>query len=462
MAAFRRALGAFLALPLATVAGFIALNALVYLADRVWSAGAPAGLDWLAELLGDRQALGSLLATLASGVITITSITFSLLLIAVQQGSAALTAQVTDQFMMRRANQFYFGYFVGLSVFVLLTLLTNSQFHRPVFGTALSLVMTTAALCMIVVMIYNTIDQMRPAQIVHFIHQYVLRARAYDERLLGRTRRKPRPHWLLALTIRSPETGHISVINIDQVQVAVAACPSGTAELELLASPGSQVAVGDPLFALRVDPHVVLGPQDRQQIAEAAVKAVTFDDERDLRRDASYGLYQLATIAWSSTSTAKSNPHPGQAVVHALRDIISRWSPAEVEPPEDPDSPLVYADRTPGEATDALETIIVAASESMQAQTLSVALRTLAILLDHVSQPAAERLADVANRAISSLGEHVLTRQLAETLDELARSLDQRGFASVGNAVAEATVELRSTLGILNSRSTRAPGVDRS
>lgn len=145
LAAFRRAFGEFLALPLATVVGFIGLNAPVYVADRVWSDGAPAGLAWLAELVGERQALGSLLATVASGVITITSITFSLLLIAVQQGSAALTAQVIDQFMMRRANQFYFGYFVGLSVFVLLTLLTNSQFHRPVFGTALALAMTTVA-----------------------------------------------------------------------------------------------------------------------------------------------------------------------------------------------------------------------------------------------------------------------------------------------------------------------------
>lgn len=164
---------------------------------------------------------------------------------------------------------------------------------------------------MIVVMIYNTIDQMRPAQIVVFIHQHVLRAREYEERLLGRTRRKPRRHWLLATTIRSPESGHIAAIKVDQIRVAVEACRPGTAELELLVPVGSRVAVGDPLFALRVDPHALLGPQDRERIAGAAVRALTFDDERDLRRDASYGLYQLATIAWSSTSTAKSNPHPG-------------------------------------------------------------------------------------------------------------------------------------------------------
>ena len=127
------------------------------------------GFHWLGNLLGDSAALGSLLTTVASSIITVTSITFSLMLIAVQQGAAALTAQVTDQFMARRTNQFYFGYFVGLSVFVLMTLVTNSSFHRPLFGTTLALLLTTSALCLINVMIYNTIDQMRPAQIIQFI-----------------------------------------------------------------------------------------------------------------------------------------------------------------------------------------------------------------------------------------------------------------------------------------------------
>ena len=460
LAAIRRAFSQFLALPLATVLGFILLDALVYLLDRVWSDGqAPTGLAWLSRLFGDQQAIGSLLATLASSIVTMTSITFSLLLIAVQQGASALTAQVTDQFMMRRANQLYFGYFVGLSVFVLLTLLTNSQFHRPVFGTMLALTMTTAALCTIIVMLYNTIDQMRPEQIVLFIHQHVLRARRHDERLLSATRRTARPHWTLASTVRSPESGHVVGVDETRIRRAVEACGHGGVELELLIPLGSQLAVGDPLFAVRVDPHAVLAPKLRDQIEEAAIKALTFDAGRDLKRDARYGLHQLATIAWTSTSTAKSNPNPGRAVVHALRDIISLWSPGEADPPADPASPLIYVDRTPAEATDTLEMIVVVASESMQAQTLADALGTVALLLDRVSQPTAERLADVARRAVSSLGEHVLTRQLEAALDELADALARRGFAAVGSAVADAATQLGGSLGKLNSRSTRVPAL---
>src|SRR6185437_4804766 len=161
----RRAIALFLALPSMVVIGFLLLSVVIYVADEAWSRGqVPPGFGWLGSLLGDSNALSALLTTIASSIITVTSITFSLLLIALQQGASALTAQVTDQFLMRRINQFYFGFFVGLSVYVLLTLVTVSDSHRPVFGTSVALVLTMIALCLIVLMIYNTIEQMRPAQ----------------------------------------------------------------------------------------------------------------------------------------------------------------------------------------------------------------------------------------------------------------------------------------------------------
>jgi len=457
-AAIRRAFSQFLALPLATVLFFVGLNALVYVADQAWQGGqAPAGFRWLGQLIGDRAALGSLLATVASSIITVTSITFSLLLIAVQQGAAAMTAQVTDQFMARRVNQLYFGYFVGLSVFVLMTLVTNTDYHRPVFGTSLALTLTAAALCLIIVMIYNTIDQMRPAQIVLFIHGKILRARADDHRLLAQTRRTPHRDWPVLGTLRSRERGYVVGIDTVRIQAAITAEAAGCVELELLVPRGAYRALNDPLFALRVRPDAALSVEARERIGTAAITALDFDDGRDLRHDASYGLQQLATIAWTSISTAKSNPSPGVAVIQALRDIIARWNPGDDAVPEDPGAGLVLADGAPDTAADALEAIIVVASESIQPHTLAEAVSTLAILLEHVCAPLADRLADIARRALSSLGEHVLTRELESALRQLEASLRRRGDTGGADAVAAATQDLARSLGTLNSRSTRVP-----
>ncbi|PIK73231.1 hypothetical protein CS379_09570, partial [Methylobacterium frigidaeris] len=250
--AIKRSFRQFLSLPLATVVGFAGLSALIYLADKSWSGGhAPPGFRWLGELMGDRAALGSLLATVASSIVTVTSITFSLLLLAVQQGAAALTAQVTDQFMARKVNQFYFGYFVGLSVFVLTTLVTNTDYHRPVFAAALSLLLTALALCLIIVMIYNTIDQMRPEQIIQFIHDKVLEARGADRKLLAATRREGRPGWADAALVRSRDSGYVVGLDLARIEKALERQARGDVEIEVLITLGTYRAVHDPLFRVR-------------------------------------------------------------------------------------------------------------------------------------------------------------------------------------------------------------------
>ncbi len=453
----KRAFSQFLALPLAVVIGFIVITIIIYWADQAWSGGqTPAGFSWLGELLGDSTSLATLLATIASSIITVTSITFSLLLIALQQGASALTTQVTDQFLMRRTNQFYFGYFVGLSVFTLLSLVTASSIHRPIFGTSLILVLTIVALCMIVVMIYDTIDQMRPTQIVRAIHQHVLRARGREKPLLAATRRQPRADWPVMGQLRSRETGHVIAIDVEKLRKAIGAIGCGDVEVELRVPIGRYLAFGDPMATLRERTGDALAPAMLERVHDAICGAVTYNDARDLRHDPSYGISQFTTIAWTSISTAKSNPAPGLAVIQSLRDILARWSvDGEIE--GDAGSLVVIPDVAPAEAIAAFENIILVTSESIQAQSLAYAVRAVAILLETVPPAWGAQFAEIARRMLSSLGEHVLTVELEKALAELAAVLTKTGYGETARSVQAATATLATTLGTLNSRSTRVP-----
>lgn len=457
-AAVRRAFGQFLAVPLGVVLLFFVLAILIYQLDAAWSDGhVPQGFAWLGRLLGDNQAINGLLTTIASGIITVTSITFSLLLLAVQQGASALTTQVTDQFLMRRVNQLYFGFFVGLSVFVLLTLVTNSQFHRPVFGSAVALLLTTVALCLIVVMIYNTIDQMRPGPIVDAIHGHACRARTSEMRWLEQCRRAARTEWPEIGLIRATETGHLSSIASAKLREALDARYRGKIEVEFIRLLGDRVAVCDPLVRLRRAPEAAIAAEELTVVEQTVRDSLRFDDSRNLADDPRYALHQLATIGWTSISTAKSNPSPGQAVIHRLRDLIARWSRDSEAPKEDAASPFVYRDATCGEAADALELLIVVASESMQVHTLTDAIQSVAALLDNVDTPMADRLADLSRRSLASLGEHVLTANLEEVLNSLENSLRRRHSVREADEVALALSQFRQSTGRLNSRSTRVP-----
>lgn len=450
-----RAVGEFLGVPLAVVLCFLGLTGVVYGLDAAgWAdEGHPDGLGWLGRLLGDTGALSSLLATVASSIITVTSITFSLLLLAVQQGSAALTSQVFDQFLRRRSNQLYFGFFVGLSVYVLLTLVTASALHRPVFGTLVAVLLTAAALCMVVLLIYNTIDQMRSAEIVKAIHHHTLRAREAQMPLLRTTRRAPTPGMPIACTVLAEEDGVVSAIDAGALGKALAACPAGV-EVEILVGIGAYVAFRDPLVRIRSSGELDEAVQKR--VSEAAIRAIDLDEGRDLSGDPAFGIEQLSTMSWTTVSTAHSNPQPGILACQGLRDILSRWG-AEWPPPENPASPVVYPDRVVHDAIAALESLGVVASESIQHQTLAEVTRTLAVLLVGLPRDLKVRLEDVALRSLSALGEHVLTRELEEALRRLEDALRETGFAAGADAVARATAELARTVGRLNSRSTRVP-----
>src|SRR4029079_12780085 len=123
-------------------------------------------------LFSDAQAARNFLGVIAASIITVTSITFSLLLIAVQQGASALTSLVFDQFLRRRANQLYFGFFIGLALYCLIVLASIEPRHTPIYGVALAVLLTVVALYMLILLTYTTINQMRPVVIIKSIHDH--------------------------------------------------------------------------------------------------------------------------------------------------------------------------------------------------------------------------------------------------------------------------------------------------
>src|SRR6185312_12168648 len=113
----------------------------------------------------------------------------TLLLVVVQQSAASMTTQVFDQFLRSRNNQLIFGFFVGLALFSLIILSTVSSPFNPVTGATLALFLTFIALFLLIILVYTTINEMRPPVIIESIHKHILNARERQARLINRTRR---------------------------------------------------------------------------------------------------------------------------------------------------------------------------------------------------------------------------------------------------------------------------------
>ncbi|MGH8522163.1 MAG: DUF2254 family protein [Gammaproteobacteria bacterium] len=101
----RHAFAEFLLFPTCIITAFLLLATLTSFIDRgniVW-------LERIRSLLetyvfSDAKGTSELLSTVASGLITVTTLTTSLLLIALQQAASSLTHQVYDQYQRRRCR----------------------------------------------------------------------------------------------------------------------------------------------------------------------------------------------------------------------------------------------------------------------------------------------------------------------------------------------------------------------
>ena len=458
--AVRRAFVEFLTIPSLVIIAFLALASIMFILDetRIATKGPDAEAIW-GGLFGDAQATRDFLGVIAGSIITVTSITLSLLLIAVQQGAASLTSLVFDQFLRRRTNQLYFGFFIGLGLYSLTVLASISPFHQPVYGVAVAGLMTVIALYMLIILIYTTIDQMRPVVIIKSIHDYTLLARDCQRDLLRSTRRSSRLQGAASTRVAANRSGFLTRIDVPAIAKAV-----GDAEIEIviLGSIGDYVAFGDPVAEIRM-----VRPHDVSALESAIQKFVILEEQRDLDTDPAFGIVQLSTIGWTSISTAKSNPAPGLLAISNLRDLLARWVQTDPafgagDDPAHPAAPVVYPDNLPEELIGAFESLVVVASESMQHQSAAEIYRTFAGLFHRLPVHLQDRADDLLMRSLSGLGDHILTSDLDASLSALIDALAASGRMSCADAIGTAQRQLGLSIGRLNSRSTRTTARNQS
>ncbi len=427
----RRAYSEFLTLPTCIIVAFVLLAiGLGALDHSRFAALEPTRNFIIAHIFSNAQRTQSLLGTIASGIITITSITISLLLIALQQSAGSMTARVFDQYLRRWYNQAFFGYFVGLSLYTLIVLATVDAPFNPVFGGTLALIGMLVALCLLVVLLYSTVNQTRPSVIIEAVHDLALAARERQLPLLEKTKRTPAYAGAVCRQVRIADDGFITQIDLAPMSTGAR---EHQAEVVLSVSIGSYVANGDVIADVRAP-----SAADAEAIVGKIERAVHVERQRDVRIDPAYAIEQLETIGWTSVSSSKHNPAAGVLVVENLRDILAHWATNEPDAWCDPASPVVYVDRTIDRLLDAFESLTVASSESKQHMVYSAIAQALAHTFERLGPSLRSQVESVILRMLAVLAAHAPTRELDCALSALSEALRAAGCADTATAVAAA------------------------
>lgn len=445
----RRALSEFLLLPSIIIILFLCLAGFSSFLDQERIASLRPVRHFLqTHIFANADATSNLLGAIVSGTISVTTLTTTLLLVIVQQSAGSMTAQVFDQFLRRKTNQFYLGFFVGLALYAMIILATVNKPFNPVWGGTIAFCLTALALYFLVLLMYTTINQMRPAEIVNAIYYRVLAARERQLKALSFTTPIHTTSTDKSSVLVCEKGGYI--IDIDTQFLAhfvTDNCPNSKVILHHCV--GDYVAFGEELA-------VVVNGQDHELALKQAIhKSIRFDIQRDIDFDAAYGITQIDTIAWTSASTAHSNPAPGVLCVNVLHNVLGALSTEKERPKEKGSEVILYSDNVFEALMGGFENLLVVSSESMQHQVFVGIVNTLTAKMDRFPAEQQKRMEDVLLLSLSVMGDHVLTRTLDQALSAASQKLRTLGFDSTAQAVDEAHRHLKESIGKLNSRSTR-------
>lgn len=416
---------------------------------------APAWLEPLrgaleTHLFRDVEATSTLLGMATTGLITIASITFSMLLLALQQSASLIGAQIAHAFLLRRRNQVVLGFILAATLFTLIVRTGAHEGFNPVLGATCAVILLAAALYCLAVLLFMAVDQMRPQAALAGVRTATLEARRRQRELLLSTYRAPRLHEGTEIAVTTAEHGYVRDLDLNALRKALDPL-QGPVEVEICREIGDFVAYGDILARVRAERH-----DDAHRLADAVKEALKLDFERATWRDPAFGVEQLRVAGWSSGSTAYHNPGVAAEAVRNLRDILARWS-ASYEDLEASDGtlPIVYPDGLVQRVLEALEAIAVVATESLQPDTFAEVLRAYHHAFTDLPAHLQERTATSVSRLLTGLGDLVLTPPLQGALRGLARQLRETGHEDVAARVETASLQMASTAGHLAARSTR-------
>lgn len=286
--------------------------------DENWDPALPA---WTGSYLfsGDPDAARTVLDAVASSLITVTSLTFSLTVVTLQLASSQFSPRLLRTFTRDLFVQTTLAVFLATFVYALTVLRTvrtasDTQIQLvPRLAVTMGFLLAVASVLGLVLFLAHLARQIRVETMLRNVHTDATQT-AKD--LLGRTdQASPRtvppeiPSRVVMVLARS--SGFL--VQVDEHQLIDAATKAG-AHILIDPCPGDFLVAGTPVAFVWADGSE-LSDRDRQMLEQCICASVTLGFERTAGQDVAFGLRQLTDVATKALSPGINDP---TTAVHAL------------------------------------------------------------------------------------------------------------------------------------------------
>ncbi|HEX5656537.1 MAG TPA: DUF2254 domain-containing protein [Polyangiales bacterium] len=269
---------------------------------------------------GTADAARTMLSTLASSLLTVLSIAFSLTMIALQQASSQFSPRVLRSITSSRVNQIVVGVYAGTFIYCLLILRTIRGEDAPApyvpeLSVTSSVLLALLCIAMLVYFIHHVSLSLQVSEVIQGLHDQLVEQ--IDVMFPDPLGQEPRVPTLLpeharerATKIRASRGGFVR--RVDDALVGVQAEDT---IVWLHAKVGEYVPRGGVLASMS---------PAREQLAARINEAYVFDSERSYAQDPLFAVRQLVDIGLRAMSPGVNDPTTAEYVLHHLGDALAQ------------------------------------------------------------------------------------------------------------------------------------------
>ncbi len=282
-------------------------------------------LEWL--WAGSASGARSILSTIASSMITVAGVVFSITIVALTLASSQFGPRLLRNFVRDAVNQVVMGTFVATYLYCLLILRevrdVNEQAFVPYLSVTTAIALTMASLGMLIFFIHHVAISIQAENLVASVAEELrdsiaslfpekagaekpaVADQGFEDCLSGS---KP-------VAITAVRAGYVQAIEVEELMKEAS---ENKIVIRLLKRPGEFVFDGGLLAEI--------WPADRftDSIKASVLERHLVEARRTPRQDAEYCINQLVEIAVRALSPGINDPFTAIACVHWLGDAISR------------------------------------------------------------------------------------------------------------------------------------------
>jgi len=304
---------------LLTLAGAGLAMAMIYVDERVESGP----LDWVWVFGGGPESALSILSSIVTSLITVTGVTFSVTIVALQLASSQYTPRVLRNFTADRGNQLVLGVFIATFTYALLIqrrVRIENEAIDP-FVPSLSVTLAVALVLVSVGFLIYFVDHMaRSIQAPVIIDRATREALALVDRLfpepIGEPARET-PHRAPAeqpAVVAARRGGYLQAVD----ENALFELANGsTLTLQMEARIGEFLLPRQALASAW--PAERIGEEEEHRVREAFVLGI----ERVPQQDVEFGILEVVDIAVRSLSPSLNDPETAMNSVDRLGEILA-------------------------------------------------------------------------------------------------------------------------------------------